>query len=462
MNTVLRGILDMGLSYTTIREVSSHYQTETQYIKNLIRTFSFFYWVSYIIFGVFIFLLAPIFIDKWLVLKTIDSKTAIYAFRVLAIGAFIALPASFYSCLLRGIQRMEFNNLIDVAISSIQQFVIILVLVFGGNIFHVVWFYSSCYILKLFIYLFVSGYFFSISSLVPMFYLEVLKRNLRFATVMMSVSFISAVHTQADKIIISKLMPISIFGYYTFAYNNISKTLFVTSAIFQAAFPAFSSAVGSNDHLKLTHRYRKLQDLVCVGFVPIFAAIVYFTLPLFSYLLNENAAELLLLPITLLCLGFYMNGTLNFCHILAIAMGKPCISARQNIYALFIILPSMVLLVHYHGLSGAALSWIFYQIFGYIYGIRRIYRECLRIHVSDFYFFILKVFLLIAFSYGFLWVYLKIIKNFSIISLSVTYTVATIIFFIGGYFIISKQTRDILNTVFFHVKARIMKVCIYQ
>lgn len=457
INMVLRSVLDMGMSYTTVRAVSSHYQTEPQYIKNLIHTFSLFYWILYIIFGIFIFLFAPILIDKWLILKIIDSKTAIYAFRILSIGAFIALPISFYSSLFRGLQRMEVNNLIDVLTSVIQQLMIILVLVFRGNIFHVVWFYSFGYILRLFIYLFVSGHFFTVDSLIPMYYPEVLKRNLRFAAIMISVSVTSALHTQADKIIISKLIPIGIFGYYAFAYNTISKTSLFTGAIFQAAFPSFSSIFKSRDRLELIWQYQKLQDIVYIGLVPIFAAIIYFMLPLFSYLLNEEAAKLLFLPTTLLCLGFYMNGTLNFCHIFAIATDKPGISARQNIYALFVILPSMVLLVRYLGLSGAALSWILYQVFGYIYGIRRIYQECLEIRVSEFYFFMLKIFLLAALTYGALWKFLKIIGITSIISLTISYAVATIVFLIGSYIIINAGTREMLYMFFFKIKAKIMK-----
>ncbi len=109
-------------------------------------------------------------------------------------------------------------------------------------------------------------------------------------------------------------------------------------------------------------QYRKLQDLLCFGIVPVFAAIPFAVLPLFSYILNEEAAHLLLLPTTLLCVGFYMNGTMTVSHAFSLAVGKPGISARQNFYALFTVLPVTALLIYYLGLTGAGFRGVLSEL----------------------------------------------------------------------------------------------------
>src|SRR5207248_5915560 len=86
--------------------------------------------------------------------------------------------------------------------------------------------------------------------------------------------------------------------------------------------------------------------------------ISFAALPLFSYLFNPSAAHLLLLPTALLCLGWYMNGTLNVPYVFSLAAGKPEISSRSNFLALFIVLPITFVLVLTLGLTGAALSWV--------------------------------------------------------------------------------------------------------
>ena len=441
MNAMLRAVLEMGICSTTVREVSAHFESEPEYTKNLIRTFSLFYWGAYALIGVMIFFLAPVLVEKWINLKTMDSTTAIYVLRILGIASFVALPKSLYISLFRGLQRMEFNNFIDVVTSGLQQFGTILILALGGNLFHVVYWFAACYGLGIFTYLAVSGHFFTVQALVPGYSAEVVRRNLGFASRMMSISILATIHTQADKVIISKLLPIGVVGYYGVAYSNVSKGTLLTGAISQAAFPSFSTLFKAGNRDRMMSQYRKLQNLLCFGIVPIFAVVPFALLPLFSYLLNEEAARLLLLPTTLLCVGFYMNGTLNVPYVFSLAVGKPGIAARQNFYALFAVFPVTVLLIYYLGLTGAGLSWVFYHIFAYSYGVPRMCRECMEIKVWKWYLHVFRIFTLVGLTYGIAWITLSVIGNHSILSLALAYAGASIAFIIGAFLMIGEELR---------------------
>lgn len=448
MNAVLCAVLEMGICSTTIREVSAHFESEPDYIKNLIRTFSLFYWAAYALLGVAVFFLAPIIVEKWINLQTMDPATATYVLRILGIASLVALPKSLYVSLFRGLQRMQFNNSIDVVTSGFQQFGTILILAFGGNLFHVIYWFAACYGLRIFTYLAVSGHFFTVHALVPGYSAEVVRRNLGFASRMMSISIMAAVHMQADKIIISKLLPIGAVGYYGLAYANVSKGTLVTGAISQAAFPSFSALFKAGDRTGMISQYRKLQDLLCYGIVPIFTAIPFALLPLFSYILNEEAARLLFLPTTLLCLGFYMNGSLNIPYVFSLAVGKPGIAARMNFYALFVVLPVTALLIYFLGLTGAGLSWVFYHVFVYSYGVPRICSECLEIPVWKWYLHVLKIFILVGLTYGVAWIFLGIIDNYSILALITAYVGGSVAFLTGSYFMIGEELREVLSPYF--------------
>ena len=315
MNTVFCAVFEMGISSTTVREVSSHHKSSSTYIHDLIRTFSFFYWGAFLLLGAIIFFLAPFMVENWIHLKTIDSTTAIYIVRILAITSLVALPKSFYVSLFRGLQRMEFNNFIDVVVVGLQQLGTILILVFEGSLFFVVYWIAACYILGVFIYFIVSARFFTLSALIPGCSFSVIKRNFRFASRMMVVTITSTIHMQADKLIISKLLPIGTLGYYSFSYSAVSKPSLITSAISQAAFPSFSALYKKRDKNILMKQYQKLHDLLCFGLAPIFAVVPFAFLPLFSYVFNEEIAKLLFLPAVLLSIGFYMNATLNIPYI---------------------------------------------------------------------------------------------------------------------------------------------------
>jgi O-antigen/teichoic acid export membrane protein len=449
LNAVLSSVLEMGIFSTTVREISTYFELDKNYTKDLIRTFSFFYWSVYILAGLIIFFMSPFFVNRWIHLDTMAPATAINIIRILGISAILVLPSSFYASLIRGLQRMEFTNLIDVITIGLQQFGAFLILILGGGLFPVVYWLAIIYILRVIIYLLFSVHFFSFSALIPKFSFYVIKRNFKFASQTTLISIFATIHTQTDKLIISKLLPIGILGYYSFAYNSVSRGLLLSDAISGAAYPSFSALYKAGQKDDLISQYHKLQDLVCFGLLPIFAFIPFISLPLFSYLFNKEIAHLLLLPITFLSLGFYMNGTVTIPYRFSLAAGKPEITAKMNFYALFIVLPATAILIHFFGLSGAGFSWVFYHIFAYTYGVPRICKECLGIKVKDWHFHIFKIFILTILTFGLGWTSITLRSSYSLFSLMLAYLIALIFFLFFSYFLIGNELR---NTLLYYLK----------
>jgi len=458
MNAVLCAVLEMGICSTTVREVSAHFKDEPGYIRNLIQTASLFYWIAYLLLAVIIYFIAPILVNKWINLKAMDAAMATQMLRILGISALLGLPRSLYASLFRGLQRMEFNNLIDVAISSLQQFGIIVILIIGGGLLSVAYWLAVSFGIGVLCYILAARRFFPWRALVPCFSTVVVRRNLRYSSNMMSISLLAMVHMQADKIIVSKLMPVGFFGYYAFAYSAGSKTTLLTSAVAQAAFPSFSSLFGTNQRDSMMSQYRKLHDLLCFGTVPLFAVMPFAVLPVFGFVFNPDVARMLLLPITFLTLGFYMNGTLNVPYVFSLAVGKPEISAKSNFLALFIVLPVTGLLIYFFGLTGAGFSWVFYHLFAYSYVVPRICSECLGIPVREWYLHVFKIFVLIILTYGLGWAFLEFMASYSILSLVLVYTGATIVFLSCAYFMIGEELKNTLLQLLKTFRIRTIRV----
>src|SRR5205823_11242249 len=185
-----------------------------------------------------------------------------------------------------------------------------------------------------------------------------------------------------------------------------SRTTFVTRAISQAASPSYSGLFHSGDRQDLLIQYRKLQDLVTFGTLPVFAVIVFAALPVFGYIFRPEIAVTLLLPTAFLALGSYLNATLNMPYMLSLAVGRPDIATRQNVYALFTVLPVTIALVYFFGLAGAGFSWAFYHLFAYAYSVPRITRACLEQAPWAWYWQVLRVLSLGAVTYGVAWLVL--------------------------------------------------------
>jgi O-antigen/teichoic acid export membrane protein len=449
LNALLTALLALGINETTVREVAAFHEEDPAYIRRLLQTASFFYWSLYLLAAAALYESAPWLVTKWINLDTLSPPTATLVLRLLGIATLLALPRSLCASILRGIQRMEFINLIDVAATALQQFGAIVVLVLGGGLIQVTLWIAGCYLLGLVIYLSVCARFFGGSAFLPAISASVIDRNARYTFGLAKITVLSMIHMQSDKAIVSKLLPLGVFGYYGMAYNAVSRGMLVTSSVSQAVFPSFSALHKQGDRDGLMRQYRKIQDLLCYAIVPLFAAVPFAARPLFTFVLNAQAARMLFWPATFLSIGFCMSGTVTIPYVFSLAVGKPEIAARTTYYALFAVLPVTALLVYRFGIAGAGFSWIFYNLFVYAYMMPLVCSECLDMPVWDWYFHIFRVFGLAGLTYGGTAAIMIYFGSFSISWLILAYIIGSCAFVAAGYRLIGDEVRETLRRLIF-------------
>lgn len=449
LNALLTALLALGINETTVREVAAFHEEDPGYIRHLLQTASFFYWGFYLLAAAVLYASAPWLVTKWINLDTLNPATATLVLRVLGVATLSALPRSLFASILRGIQRMEFTNLIDVGVSALQQFGAIVVLFLGGGLIQVTLWMAGCYVVGMAIYWCVCVRFFGAGAFFPNVVRSVIDRNYKYTSRLAGITVFSMVHTQSDKAIVSKLLSLGIFGYYGMAYNAVSRGMLVTASVSQAVFPSFSALYKQGDREGLMCQYRKVQDLLCYAIVPLFAAIPFAARPLFTFVLNAQASRMLLWPVTFLCIGFFMNGTLAIPYVLSLAVGKPQIAARSNYYALFVVLPVTTLLVYKFGIAGAGFSWIFYHLFTYAYLVPRVCSECLEMPALKWFTHVFRVFGLASLTYGGAWAIIMIAGRFSIWSLTLGYVLASVAFVGLAYRLVGHELRATLRRLTF-------------
>jgi O-antigen/teichoic acid export membrane protein len=449
LDALLAALLALGINETTVREVAAFHEEDPTYVKHLLQTASFFYWTLYVLAALALYASAPWLVTKWIHLDTLSPITATRILRVLGISLLLALPRSFYASILRGLQRMEFTNLIDVGTSALQQFGTIFVLSLGGGLNQVILWMASCYLLAPVIYLKVCAHFFGGKAFIPWVWISTIHRNARFTFRLAGITVLSIIHMQSDKAIVSKLLPLGVFGYYSMAYNAVARGMLVPASISQAVFPSFSALYKAGDRAGLMRQYKNLQDLLCFAIVPMLAAVPFAARPLFTFVLNAQAARMLLYPVTFLCIGFCMSATLTIPYVFSLAVGKPGIAARSNYYALFVVLPVTALLVYKFGIAGAGLSWVFYHVFAYAYMVPRVCTECLGIPVWKWFLNVFKVFGLAALTYGSAGAIIKSLGLLSVLSLALAYAFASVAFAAAAYQLIGNELRETLRRLAF-------------
>ena len=445
LTTVLSSALELGVSSTIVREVSSRMEAEPDYVRTLIRTASTLYWAAGLVLVAIIWVTAPLLVTHWVNLRTIDSQTAATLLRIMSATTLVALPRGLYASVIRGRQMMHLSNAIDVGATLTQQAGILVILLGGGRVYMVAAWISVNAFLTIAAYLMTAARLFGWTTMKPSISVPAIRRNLGFTGHMMVISALSLVHTQAAQVIVSKLLPIVEFGFYSFAWSTVNRASLITVAAAQAAFPSFSGLFAEGDRPRLMQQYRKLQDLVCYATLPLFTGICFAALPVYAYVFNSGVAQSLLLPTAFLALGSWMNGALTVPYTLSVAMGKPQIAARTTTLALLLVLPATVVLIFVFGLPGAGFSWVFYNLFAYSYMIPRICRECLQSDPWAWYGHVAKVLGLAAATYGSAWLVVTAVGTFTLPVLVAAYLVATVAYALGATAMIGADLRETLR-----------------
>ncbi len=379
LNTVVVAVLELGITTTTVKEISANQHKDPAYVRRIVRSGALFYWVGYAAAAAALLVAAPWLVAHWIKLETISPELAIDLLRVLGASMLLALPQAFYVSVIRGVQRMGILSSVDVGFVLLQQAGIIPIIVVTGDVGLVVWWIAGVSLLKLVSLAAVVAKLFDWGALVPTFDLEIVRRNRKFAAHMIAISGLAMFHMQADKVLISKLLPVSSLGIYGLLYGTIARGGLLASAVANAALPAMSELVHAGDREQLLRTYQRVHDLLCYVLVPVFALLAFMTYPVFSAVLDPELAASLVLPAALLAIGFYLNATLTIPYFFCLAMNRPDLGSRQNFAALFTTLPVTLVLTWQFGFSGAAMSWIWYQLFAYVYSMPRVCRECLGI-----------------------------------------------------------------------------------
>jgi O-antigen/teichoic acid export membrane protein len=442
---LLTNALELGISSTTIREVSAHLVSEPAYTRELIRTASLFYWGVGFVILVCIYLASPLLVQGWINLKTTDPQTAATMIRILAISAAVALPRVLYGSLFRGIERMGLNNVLDVALSAAQQLGIVLLLALGATNLAIASWIAVWATVGSLTYAIVAGRLFGWMSLLPGYSSTAIKRNLHFSGHMTAISALALIQTQTDKVIVSKLLPVADLGLYGFASATVGRATFVTSAITQAAFPSLSRLFKTGNVKELLSQYRKLHDLILYGTLPLFAGIVFAATPAYTYLFSASAAQRLFLPTALLCLGYLMNAALTMPYLVSISVGKPQFASRLNLVAIFVVLPVTIALIYWLGLVGAGLSWAFYNAFAIGYFIPRVSSALLDMRPSAWFGHFVRAILAGGLAYGVTWALIVVPGSHSISSLAVAYLAGSAAFLLVAYKFIGPELREAVH-----------------
>jgi O-antigen/teichoic acid export membrane protein len=372
----LLSLLDIGLSSTLNRELAriSVQPERAVEARNLVRTLEIIYWGISIAIGIILVALTPLFAGSWVQAERLSQATVQSAFWLMGIIIAAQFPFILYTGGLSGLQRQVVLNVLLIGAATLRAFGAVLIL----------WLVSptieAFFLWQLFVSLLqtvLSGWFLwrnlptNSEAGRPRFRFVLLREVGRFAAGLTAIAFLGLLLNNLDKLILSNLLTLEMFGYYTVAATVATALYMLVVPIYNAVFPQFSQLVASGDETALVNAYHKGCQIMAVVVLPVAIFIAVFSYELLAlWTGNPIIAVNAYLPLSLLVVGMAFNGLMNTPYALTLAYGWMKYPLFQNLIAIVIIIPLMLFATAIYGMPGAAASWLILNVGYILFGIQ--------------------------------------------------------------------------------------------
>jgi O-antigen/teichoic acid export membrane protein len=375
-------ILDLGIGATLNRELPrfSASDADAGEQRDLVFTLQAIYWLAAVAIGIGIAALAPFVAGYWLKPHSLAVATVTACIRMMGAAIAIQFPFVFYQAGMLGLQRHVRFNILAAVIGTARGAGILLLL---GYVSRTPRMYFGAQIA-------VSAIATSAGALMlwrllpaaaahrSRFRRDLLRRVWRFGAAYSANSLASLALLQGDKIILSGVLPLEMFGYYMLAQRLASGLYAIIIAVDGAIFPRFSAAVASGDGLQVASVYHRASQIMTVLLVPPVLVLALFSREvLLLWTHDPTAVRNTHVVLTLLACGMLLHALAQAPFYLQWAYGWWRLMAKTNAILLLTCLPLYVVMATRFGTAGAGLVWLLLNI-AYVATVPLMHRRFLR------------------------------------------------------------------------------------
>jgi O-antigen/teichoic acid export membrane protein len=377
----LFSLLDLGFSTTLNREFArlSGAEGNDKARRNLLATLEMIYWGMSILCGLVVLSLSSVIAQRWVKPEHLSVSVIAQTVTIMAAVITVQWPLALYSGGLSGLQKQVTLNAINATVATVRAAGAVAVLWGISN--SIVAFFAWQVVVSLANTLLVgvavwraiggrSG---------ARFELSVFRSIWRFAAGMVAISVLWTCLTQIDKLVVSKSLPLTTFGYYTLAGTLAISLYRLCVPIFSAFFPRFSELAAAGREEELASAYHRGCQVMSVVILPAAVFIALFAreiMLLWTHDASTAAAAYTLLSI--LVIAAALNSLQNLPVALQLAYGWTRLLVWFNSVAVIVFTPVDLLLTWKFGAVGAAFGWLIITAFGIIGVPLLMHRRLLR------------------------------------------------------------------------------------
>lgn len=383
-------LLDGGISPTLNREVArlSAFPDKAQELRDLSRTLEILCWAIGFAVCLIALTVSPFAAGYWLKSGNISTETIREALMIMSVTFAFQWAMGFYTGGMYGLQEQKLLNAVNIVLAVIRSFGAFFILAFVSPtikaylIWQLVITILNCFLLTLLFWRKLPK-----SAEKPRFRSILLKDIWRYAAGMAGTSLVVLVLTQTDKLILSKMLTLEDFGYYTLAITLAGTGIgIIVGSIQTTYFPQFSQLVAQNKLEEMRELYHRACQVMSFFLIPVVTIIAFFSYEiLLVWTRKPEIAENTYILLTLVAVGTGLNGLMHLPYFAQLAFGITKIGFWQNVIAIIFLIPFMIYATLHYGAVGGALSWVILNFSYTIFGLQIMHRMILKGELKKWY-----------------------------------------------------------------------------
>lgn len=356
---------DAGLSATLNREIARG--DDKQYIGTMLFT------IEKVYLGICLFIIliitsfSSIIATSWLNSHSISSENLSLYISLMGICVAFQLFTTLENSGLMGLEKQVLSNTIQVTSSVFRSAVVLVPLYFYPTLLtFFLWQVSMT--VTFFLITRYNLWKFIKMDIDYKFDLKILKTVGHFAGGMMVMAIIASLNTQIDKLVVSKLLPLKEFGYYSLAAVLGQVPEFVVTPIAYAILPRMVKYTEKNKKDELKKLFH-INSFILTALATSGSLVLFLFTKDFIFIWTQDSAianEIENVTRILLIGGLFLSFQYMPYH-LAIANGHTKTNVKLGIVEIICIIPALVIFVKMYGLIGATFTWLIMNIFAYVY-----------------------------------------------------------------------------------------------
>lgn len=358
----LFSILDLGLSATLNRELArrSEVSLSADDTRDLVRTLECIYWPTGALIAIVVWTASGLIAEHWLRTVSLSMEQARGALLLLGLATALQWPVSFYTGGLSGLQRQVLLNVLATVFATVRSGGAVCVLwLISPTIEAYLWWQVGMSAVQSLTYAWITWRVLPGGSRAASFSWPQLRQVGRFAIGVTSVTILSFLLTQSDRIILSKLLPLNDFGVYAFAATIAVMLFKLVQPIVAAVYPRYSQLVAAGNTDVLADFYHRTNQLLAALLLPIAAVLAAFATDLLRVWTGDATLAAASGPIlALLVIGTALNGLLNLPYALQLAYGWTRLGFWVNMVSVPCVVPAIWIMGSNFGGKGAAAVWL--------------------------------------------------------------------------------------------------------